>query len=213
MWFIASSMISIFVGSYYSARVSSFRLGKVGSAQGILIAVLFVGFFLYQAAAIIGSAGNAVAYITGKTAVAVGEGVEKAAGNSQITNTIGNMVEDRLGDLNLKSEPTVVATGVANRLINGNPTSAKNYLAYQAGITPAEADAKIAELKVEADRAIDKAKAAAASALKSSGWSLFLLVALSALASIVGGLLGSRANTTSPIVRRTTNLRTAHSIV
>jgi hypothetical protein len=207
IWFVASTAISIFVGSYYSARVSSFRIARVGSAQGILIATLFLGFFLYQTIAGISAAGKAAGSVIGNTAQMVGAGSQKAA-NSPV---ISEMVEDRMNDLKLRSEPGVVASGVANRLMRGNAEGAKNYLASQAGIPPQEADRRIAEYRGELDRYTSDAKMAAGTALKATGWSLFIIVVMSVGASILGGMLGSRANSHKPIVRQGMPLRTQHT--
>lgn len=207
IWFMAASVISIFVGSYYSARVASFRIARVGSAQGILIATLFLGFFLYQTIMGLGAAGRAAGSIVGASAKMIGAGTEKAM-ESPI---ISEMFEDRMSDLNLRSEPRVVAMGVANRLLRGNAEGAKNYLAFQAGITPEEADIRMTQYRDDLNRYADDAKIAAGRAIRTTGWSLFSMVMLSVLAAIGGGMLGSRANAHTPIVRRATTLRTQHA--
>lgn len=204
IWFLAATVVSIFMGSYYSARVSSFRIARVGSAQGILIATLFLGFFLYQTIMGLGAAGKAAGSFIGKSAEVVGAGTEKAM-NSPV---ISEMFEDRMADLNLKSDAKAVATGVASRLLRGNTQGAKNYLAAQAGITPEQADVRLAEFRGDMERYADQAKLATASALRATGWSLFSIVVLSVLAAIGGGMLGSRANMTTPIIRRSRTLNT-----
>ena len=204
IWFLAASVISIFVGSYYSARVSSFRIARVGSAQGLLIATMFLGFFLYQTIMGLGAAGKAAGSFVGKSAELVGTGTEKMMESP----VISEMFEDRMSDLNLRSEPRVVAMGVASRVLRGNTTGAKNYLAAQAGITPEQADARIAEFRADVTRYTNEAKLATASALRATGWSLFSIVVLSVLAAIGGGMLGSRANLNFPIIRHTRVLRT-----
>jgi hypothetical protein len=78
--------------------------------------------------------------------------------------------------------------------MRGDQESAKNYLAYQAGMTPAEADQKIAAAKVKIDQALVEARQATATALKTVGWSLFLGIALSMMASAMGGLSGALLN-------------------
>jgi hypothetical protein len=201
VWFLASALISIFAGSYFAARVSKFQTGRIGSAQGLVIAALFLGFFLYQTTAAIVSMGGAAGSLIGKSAGAMGAGAAKVAEQPGVMNTVGQYAEDALGDLNLRSDPGVVAQGVAGRLVRGNTDGAKNYLAAQAGITPEEADARIAQLKVRADKAVDDAKAAAGDALQATGWSLFLLVILGALSSVLGGALGSVANFRNPLSR------------
>lgn len=200
VWFIASTLVSLFVGSYFAARVSKFRTGRIGSAQGLVIAALFLGFFLYQTVSAIGSLGAGAGSLIGKTGGLIADGAQKASQNPTITNTINNLSEDALGDLNLRSEPQVVAQGLGSRLINGDTEGAKNYLARQAGITPTEADARIAQMKIQVDKYVGDAKEATATGLRSAGWSLFLLVALGALSSVLGGALGSVANFRRPLV-------------
>lgn len=185
VWFLSSVVISIFTGSYFSARVSKFQNGRAGSAQGLVIAALFLGFFLYQTISAVVSMG----------------GVAEIAERPAVINTVGQYAEDALGDLNLRSDPGVVAQGVAVRLIRGNTDGARNYLAMQAGITPDEADARISQLKVRADKAVDDARVMAGNALQTTGWSLFMLVLLGALSSVFGGALGSVANFRNPLSR------------
>ncbi|MFL5783463.1 MAG: hypothetical protein ACJ76H_02565 [Bacteriovoracaceae bacterium] len=181
VWFLSSALVSIFTGSYFAARVSKFQAGRIGSAQGLVIASLFLGFFLYE---------------TVSTLVMNGKSTQKP-----VLDEISQEAELTLGELNLHSGPEVVAKGLATRLIRGNLESAKNYLARETGITQDEASLRIADLRTRADRAEDHAKESAAAALKATGWSLFLLVMLGALASVLGGALGSVANFRNPLGR------------
>lgn len=201
IWFIVSVLLSLFAGSYFAARVSKYRTGRIGSLQGLVIASLFIGFFMYQTFSAIGSAGGALGSLLGRTGGMVAQGAQEAAQNPAVSNTISNFTEDAMGDLNLRSEPQVVAQGLASRLIRGDTESAKNYLARQAGITPAEADTRIAQMKGRVDQYIADGKEAAGTALRSAGWTIFLMVALGSLASILGGALGSSANSRKPLVR------------
>jgi hypothetical protein len=211
IWFLVSALISIFSGSYFAARVSKFQTGRIGSAQGLVIAALFLGFFLYQMMSTLGMVGSAAGNLVGGSASLIGQGVVSASQNQTITNTVSNLSEDALGDLNLGSDPRTVAMGVGTRLVNGNVESAKNYLARQAGISPAEADARITQLNTQVSQTINQAKEGAATALKSAGWTLFLLVALGALAAIAGGALGSVTNFRKPLSREQSLLRSQHA--
>lgn len=205
-WFLVGSLLSLFVGSYYAARVSAFRAPKVGAANGILIAALFLGLFLYQSFSAVGALGRAAGSLVGGAATAVGVTATAAAQNP----TIVSMVEDQFNGLELRSEASTVAMGVGNRLMNKNYEGAKNYLAYQANLTPVEADQRIAQMRAEAERLGDEAKEAASVALKSTGWSLFVLAVLSALASLGGGFLGSRLNVAHPM-DESVALRASHA--
>lgn len=197
-WFLISALLSLFIGSYFAARVSKFQTGRIGSAQGLVIAALFLGFFLYQMMSAIGSIGSATGSLIGRGANMAGAGIGKLADSP----AVGNMVEDAMGDLNLRSDPEQVATGVASRLIRGDTEGAKNYLSRQSGITPEEANVRITQMKTQVDQAIDRTKQGAAMVLKSTGWSLFLLVVLGALSAVFGGSLGSVANYRKPLTRR-----------
>jgi hypothetical protein len=199
IWFIASSLISLFIGSYYAARVSKFQTGRVGSAQGLVIASLFLGIFLFQMISTIGSAGQAASSVIGSTASLAGRGVREAAQNPAVINNMGYLAEDALGDLQLKSDPKTVASGLVSRLIQGNVDGARTYLVNQTGISQAEAQARISQLQSQVTQVIDKTKNAAATGLKSTGWALFLMVTMGALAAIGGGALGSRANFRKPL--------------
>lgn len=201
VWFLVSALVSIFIGSYFAARVSKFRTGRIGSAQGLVIAALFLGFFLYQTIGAIGSVGSAAGSFLGKSGSAIAQGAEKASENPQVSNAVSTMTEDALGGLNLRSSPQVVAQGLGSRLFRGDTEGAKNYLAREAGITPTEADARIAQMKAQVDKVISDTKEATATGLKSMGWSLFLLVVLGALSAVGGGALGSVANFRKPLIR------------
>jgi hypothetical protein len=201
IWFLVSTLVSLFVGSYFAARVSKFRTGRIGSAQGLVIASLFLGFFLYQTVSTIGSAGSAVGSFIGKSGSMVARGAQQASQNPAISNAVSNITEDSLGGLQLKSDPTTVAEGLGTRLFRGDSEGAKNYLAAQAGITPTEADARVAQMKARVDKFVSDTKEATGTALKSAGWSLFLLVVLGSIASLGGGALGSVANFRKPLIR------------
>lgn len=210
VWFLVSALISIFSGSYFAARVSKFRLGRIGSAQGLVIASLFLGFFLYQTVAAISSAGSMAGAAIGKTASMMGQGASALSENQVITDTLKNITQEALGDLNLRSSPTEVAQTVGSQLLRGDTEGAKNYLAREAGITPTEADTRIAMMKSQVDKTINDAREGAATALKSTGWSLFLLVTLGAISSILGGALGSVANFRRPLIREKYVRREVH---
>lgn len=199
-WFLVSTLISIFLGSYFAARVSKFRMGRIGSAQGLVIAALFLGFFLYQIFMAIGSAGSLAGSFLGKSGGMIAGGLERASESPQITATVGQFAEDSLGDLNFRSPPQIVAQGVASRIFRGDSEGAKNYLAMQAGISRTEANMRIDQMRQRFDQYIADAKEATGTAMKSTGWSLFLLVALGALFGTLGGALGSVANFRRPLI-------------
>lgn len=193
IWFLVSAVISLFVGSYFATRISKFHTGRIGAAHGAVIAALFFGFFLYQSISAIGWAGNKAGAMIGSA----GSGAAQVAGNP----AVDNLVDDAVGDLNLRSDPQVVVSGVASRLMRGDSESAKNYLARQANLTPAEADARIAQLRGQVDAAMVQARETAARTMQGVGWSLFAALLLGSVAAMSGGALGSRSNLRSPLTR------------
>lgn len=209
IWFLVSSLASLFAGSYFAARISKFHTNRIGSAQGLVIASLFFGFFLWQTVSAIGWAGRAAGSAVSNTASAMSSGLQQATDNP----AINDIVENAMGDLRLKSPPQVVVSGVANRLLRGDQEGAKNFLARQAGLSSQQADQKIAQIRGQVDTALTQAREAAAQALKATGWSLFTTLVLGAAAAIGGGALGSRANLRKPLTREqveaVSDLRTA----
>lgn len=193
IWFLVSAIISLFVGSYFAARVSKFHTGRIGSAQGAIIAALFFGIFLYQSISAIGWAGAKAGDLMG----AAGAGASQVAGSP----VVNDLIDDAVGDLNLRSEPQVVINGVASRLIRGDTEAAKNYLARQANLTPAEADARIAQLRTQVDTAMTQARETTANAMQGVGWSLFAALLLGTVAALSGGALGSATNYRRPLTR------------
>lgn len=129
----------------------------------------------------------------------IGQGAKQASQNPTIMNSINNMAENAMNGLNLRSDPKVVASGVANRLMGGDTDGARDYLAFQAGVSPQEAQTRITQFKERADQTIDEGKEKAAAALKTVGWSLFLLVVLGSFSAVGGGALGSVANFRHPL--------------
>ena len=197
-WFLGSSLISLFIGSYFAARISKFQMGRVGSAQGLVIAALFLGLFLLEAVMAIGGIGQLTGSILGNTAGMVTAGAQKLSS----TPAVRDMVDDAVGDLNLKSDPRSVATGIATRLIRGDAEGAKNYLVRESGITMAQAEQRIASAKGKIDGALVTVRQGASAALKSTGWALFFLVFLGSISAVLGGSLGSVTNFRKPLAKK-----------
>lgn len=195
IWFVVSAVISLFAGSYFAARISQYHTNRIGSAQGLVIASLFFVFFLWQTFSAIGWVGRTATNAVGTTAQAVGTGASQAAHSS----TVNNIVQQALGDLNLRTDPQTVITGVATRLVQGDVEGAKTYLSAQTGISRAEANRRIDQLQAQVNQAMTQAQATAANALQGVGWSLFVTIVLGAAAAIGGGALGSRANVRKPL--------------
>ncbi len=198
IWFVISTLLALFAGGYFAARVSNFITPRVGGAQGLVIASIFFVAFLWQIGATLGWAGSTIGSALG----AAGRAAGSQAGN--IARLYDNpqvqvLIDRATANLNLRSEPEVVAQGVVGRLVAGNQEGAKNYLAYQAGITPAEADRRLGEIRAEFAATAEGVGRTAASVLAGAGWSLFGMMVLGSLAAAFGGGLGSRENLRHPI--------------
>jgi hypothetical protein len=196
-WFLISSCLSIFLGSYFAARVSRFKAPRVGAAQGIVIASLFMVFFLFEVILAVGGAGTLTGNLISKTSSMINSPIDRVIGIPAIREQVENVV----GDLNLKSDPNLVTAGIAARLIRGNEDSAINYLANQAEISTLEASERISGLRNKINSITQSAKLGAAVALKSTGWSIFFMTLLSASFAVLGGFLGSVSNRRVPLAR------------
>ena len=109
------------------------------------------------------------------------------------------MVEDTLGNAALKSPPSVVVSGLVQRLMRGDTNSAKNYLAAQAGMTPAEAQAKIDTLNANFKATMTDLADKASEAASSVGWASFVTILLGTIASMLGGGTGAMVNMRKPL--------------
>ncbi|HEY8271522.1 MAG TPA: hypothetical protein VIG33_11595 [Pseudobdellovibrionaceae bacterium] len=197
VWFIISAVVALFAGGYFSVRLGKFRNDIVGVAHGCVIASLFVLLLLNQTATAVSWLSRAATDAASGAASMVGGGLNAAAQNG----IVSNMVEDTLGDMSFKSDPDVVISGVAARLVRGDTVSAKNYLARQSGLSAAEVDQRITALRAQVDQATVKVREATASAMKATGWSLFFLILFGAIAAAVGGVLASQVNNRKPLAK------------
>ncbi len=193
IWIVVSVLFSLFIGSYAAGRVSGLISNRVGRTQGVVITALFFAFVLSQVGSAIGTLGRGI----GNAAGALGGAAGDLSQNAQVQD----LVDDAIGDLNLKSSPEVVAKGVASRLIRGNPDSAVNYLSRQAGISPNEARTRLDSLRQDVDRTLTDAGMRAANVIQAAGWTLFGALVLGMLAGAFGGGLGAQANLRHPLDR------------
>jgi hypothetical protein len=191
IWLVASSLIALFVGGFVAARFTAFIGTRMAAMQALVVAATYFAIMVLELGIGLGYAGKIVGY----TAATAGATSVSALNNP----VVQNVVEDAMGDLNLRSEPSVVAQGVAARLLRGDTESAKNYLASQAGITPSEADQRLAELKTKFSQAVDIAASAAGKSIAAMGWAMFITLILGSVAAFFGGGLGARINTRKPL--------------
>lgn len=191
IWFIASVLISLFVGSYTASRVSGMIPIRVGRIQGAVISALFFGFMLTQIGSALGLAGRGVGQLTG---AAIGSAAQLAQ-NPQVQASM----DEALGDLNLRSDPKTVAQGIASRLLQGDSQGARRYLAQEAGISQVEADRRINDVTQRIQAFATETAGKAAKAGQIAGWSIFGALVLGTLLAMLGGGMGARANFKSPL--------------
>jgi hypothetical protein len=84
-------------------------------------------------------------------------------------------------------------------LIRGDTIGARNYLASQAGISRAEADRRLTQLKTDFQTKVKDVGAATAKAVSIAGWTLFGVFLLGTGFSSLGGAAGVRRNLSRPV--------------
>ncbi len=183
---VFSVFLAAFGGAYYSVRVARMKVDLAAMAQGLLVGSLFLLLVLCQGVSAVGTMVKATGAVIGGAAAGSGAAITDPA--------VQDLVEDSASELRLKAEPSVVAKGLASRLLRGDTEGAKRYLAYQASLTPEQADQKMNELKAKVDAALVKTREATATALKAAGWTVFLLMVVGLFAAAIGGLLGAKTN-------------------
>ncbi len=118
------------------------------------------------------------------------------ASNPQVQNIIERSLGD---DLNLKSEPQIVAQGLAARLLQGNDDAAKNYLAYQTGRSRAEIEQRFAQLKSDFTATAQQVGSDVARGISTASWVLFGTLILGMIFAVLGGSWGASANFRKPL--------------
>ncbi|WP_413557505.1 hypothetical protein [Bdellovibrio sp. HCB209] len=185
---VVAMIVGNFAGSYYSVRIARRRVDVVGVMQGLLVGGICTLLVVCHTMASVAALGKVTGAALGATAAAAG-GVA-----STQAPLIQDIIQDSLGARKLASDPEVVVKGLASRLVRGDQESAKNYLAAQAGITPEEADKAVVVVREKVDKALEEARKAAATTLKTVGWSSFVAIVLAMIASVLGGLVGALCN-------------------
>lgn len=192
IWLLVSAFLSLAVGSYFAARISSFVTKRVGSFQGAIIASLFFALLIYSATstvgAISGQISSLVATVTG------------ASSGLTIGSRVQNLIEGSFGDdLTLKSDPEVVARGLATRLMQGNDEAAKSYLAYQTGVSRVDIEQRFQSMKSEFTARAQQIGSEVATEISTAGWVLFGTFTVGMLFSILGGSWGASVNFRKPL--------------
>lgn len=187
---IVATILAAFSGGYLTSRLGRTEVDSLGTTQGLIVGAVFLLFVMFQVTSVVGSIGKVAGQTIGAAAGALGSAGAAAAENPMVQD----IIQDNIGDLKLKSDVTVVSKGVASRLLRGDEESAKNYLAYQAGVPVSEVNQKIGAAKAKMDEAATKLRESTASIMKATGWSLFVVMVLGMIASGLGGLLATKCN-------------------
>jgi hypothetical protein len=196
LWMGISAVISLFLGSYFALRISKFVTNRVGAAHAFLIASLFFILMAWGLGSVVGGASRGVGHLLGNLST-----------NSTIlanSPSVQDTINQAIGSHSLKSSPSEVAKELSVRLIKGDSESAKRYYAYQTGLSDAEANTKVEQMKNDFEAALRQAGEVAAKAMAAAGWTLFVIFLLGLIAAVLGGRLGAHANLERPIVRYTT---------
>ncbi|HAR42841.1 MAG TPA: hypothetical protein DCS07_09475 [Bdellovibrionales bacterium] len=184
IWVVLSALVSLFAGCYYAARAAGLIATRVGAIQGLVVASLFFLTMFSQIGAAIGFIGGGLGSAVGS----IGKGASEIAKAPEVQDTI----QSSLGELNLKSPPDQVVQGIATRLIQGNTIGARNYLAAQAGISPAEAQTRIDTIANDVQSTARDIGQKTAKAVSMIGWTVFGYLLLGSLAALFGGMTGAK---------------------
>jgi hypothetical protein len=190
LWLGISAVMSLFMGGYYTLRISKFVSNRVGAAHGFVVASIFFIFMIWGAGRIVGHAAGGLV----KIAHVMGRGAGDLSNNPSVQDSIHRA----LGNAQLKSDPDEVAAGLVRRLLKGDTESAKNYYAYETGLSQADVDAKVSQLKTDFDQNAKEAGEMAANAVADAGWSLFVTFLVGLMGAVIGGRVGAKENNDRP---------------
>jgi hypothetical protein len=186
-------VIALFSGSFFAMRISRFVTANVGAAHGFVIASVFFLLMLLG----LGNAIGGLASGFGGIAKASGNGIADMASNANVQD----IFNQTFGSSSLKNDPKDVAQGLTARLLQGDTESAKNYMAYQTGLSRSDVDIKIAELKIQFDAATKSIAEKTSRAVGDTGISFFVIFLVGLIGAVVGGRVGSHSNFERPFSR------------
>jgi hypothetical protein len=191
LWLGLSSVISLFVGSYFTVRISRTLTHKIGAAHGFVVASAFFIILMIQAGSAVGSLSRGFGHLVESLSI----GAANISANPRVQDTINQA----LGTNNLKSDSKIVAEALAVRLLQGDYDSAKSYYAYQTGLTEEEVNTKMTQLKANFEQAVKDVEEKIAIVVADTGWSLFVTFFVGLLAALIGGRTGAHANVEKPL--------------
>lgn len=176
VWTVASVLISLFIGSYASGRVSGIIATRVGFTQGAVITALFMIFMFSQ---------MGITALTGPNLVVRSPRVVSA-------------VEDSLGGLIFRSPSDVVVAGLVARLYRGDIESAKSFLTYQVRISLVHAQARVNTINAKFKTVMNQVAQQNADTASLVGLFAFVTLMLGSIAAMLGGATGAMVNLRKP---------------
>jgi hypothetical protein len=191
VWLGVSCVVSLFMGSYFAARISSYHANKIGAAHGFVVASIFFTLLVLVASSSAGHVFKGVSRLLTDAAT--------TSANIAAQPAVQDIFGKALGAAPLKSPPGEVMQGLALRLGRGDTQSAKSYLAYQTGQPEAEVSAKIDQAKADFDQTVKVVGEKAAAAVSTAGWSLFVTFFVGLLSALIGGRVAVHANVERPL--------------
>ena len=191
LWMGFSAIVALFLGTYFTVRISKNITNRVGSAHGFVLASAFFIIMTIVATSALGS----LAMGFGHLVSGMGQGVASIGSNTRVQDT----VNQAFGATTFKADPKVVAEGLTTRLLQGDVASAKSYYAYQTGMNEAQVSANIDALNTRFEATVKEVGDKAATAAAATGFTLFVLYALGLAAAMFGGRVAAHANVSSPL--------------
>ena len=203
IWMGLSAVAALFLGSYFTVRISKSVTYKVGAAHGFVVSSAFFIILTVLATSAVGSLSMGLGHL----AAGIGQGAAAVGTNTRVQDTINQA----MGTANLKSDPKVVSEGIAMRLLQGDTQSAKAYYAYQSGLSEAEVSAKIDELNANFVRIAKEVGDKAAEATAATGISLFVLFLLGVVSAMIAGRYAAHSNVERPLEAQESYTTTNHT--
>jgi len=217
IWFVLSFLIALAVGGWASGRLVGVPNNKDGMLHGFLTWGLTSMVLLWALTSAIGGLIGGATSILGKTASIAGQGAKSAAPAvsgivQQATGVTPQDIQQQAGDL--VSDPSFQAfvSGVM-RDGQANPQDRANLarvMSQRRGMSEADANAQIiqwqqqiAQTKQQVQQKAVQAEDKAATGVSRAALVTFAALLLGAIASTVGGGLGSPTLITPPTTRET----------
>lgn len=183
IWLAVTVLISLFVGSYATSRVSGAIAPRVAYVQSAVVSALFFTLMVSQAGIALG--------VFGRGANAVASNLSGMAGQAAASPRLNAIVEDALGQTDLRSSPETVVSGILSRLMRGDEQGAVTYMSIQTGMTEEEAAGRYQELRAQLQNTMQTAGTEAARAARTAGFIGFFTMLLGTLAAMAGGHTGA----------------------